>query len=160
MAKTTSVEAESQVSAQRLWNAMVKDSHNLLPSVAPQIFTSAAIVEGDGGVGSVKEFRFAEGQTQGYSFVKEKVEVFDEKNFVYKYSVVDGGLLGKKWSSASFEMKFTPKGDGCTVTWTLFYEPIPGVDMDEEKVKESKEKILGLFSKIHEYLLSNPALYN
>jgi hypothetical protein len=51
------------VEAKRLWNAMGKDSHNLLPKVFPELFASATLLQGDGGVGTIKQLNFTSGIT-------------------------------------------------------------------------------------------------
>lgn len=55
---TTTTERVSQVEAKKFWNATVKESHNFLPEVLPHIFSSVTILEGDGGVGTIKQFNF------------------------------------------------------------------------------------------------------
>ena len=55
---STTTERVSQVEAKRVWNATVKDSHNFFPKVVPEIFSSVSCLEGDGGVGTIKQFNF------------------------------------------------------------------------------------------------------
>jgi hypothetical protein len=52
------LEIPSPVAAPRLFRAAVMDWHNLAPKVASHVVTSAHPVEGDGGVGSVRQFNF------------------------------------------------------------------------------------------------------
>jgi hypothetical protein len=63
MASTNSwtLEIESPVAAPRLFKAGVMDWHTLAPKVAPHIVASAHPVEGDGGIGSVRQFNFTSG---------------------------------------------------------------------------------------------------
>ena len=58
---TAITEEVSQVEARRLWNAIAKDSHNLLPKVFPEIFASVTFLQGDGGVGTIKQINFTTG---------------------------------------------------------------------------------------------------
>ena len=60
---TAITEEVSQVEARRLWNAMTKDGHNLLPKVLPEIFASVTLLQGDGGVGTIKQLNFTPGIT-------------------------------------------------------------------------------------------------
>lgn len=60
---TAITEEVCQVEARRLWNAMAKDSHNLLPKVLPEIFASVTYLQGDGGVGTIKQLNFTPGIT-------------------------------------------------------------------------------------------------
>ncbi|VAI71748.1 unnamed protein product [Triticum turgidum subsp. durum] len=54
-------EIESPVAASRLFRAGVMDWHTLAPKLAPQIVASAHPVEGEGGIGSVRQFNFTSG---------------------------------------------------------------------------------------------------
>ncbi|TQD71202.1 hypothetical protein C1H46_043269 [Malus baccata] len=45
----------------RLYNAFVLDADNLIPKIAPQAIKTAEILEGDGGVGTIKKIGFGEG---------------------------------------------------------------------------------------------------
>ena len=55
-------EMVSSVPPARLWKAAILDAHNLLPKLLPEIIASVEIISGDGGVGSVKQFNFTQGQ--------------------------------------------------------------------------------------------------
>ena len=54
-------EIESPVAAPRLFRAGVMDWHTLAPKLVPQIVASAHPVEGEGGIGSVRQFNFTSG---------------------------------------------------------------------------------------------------
>ena len=60
---TWSVEVESCVSASRMFKAAILDWHNLGPKVAPEVIVSGTGVEGEGGVGSVRELKFTSGSS-------------------------------------------------------------------------------------------------
>nr|AAF12811.1 putative intracellular pathogenesis-related protein [Picea glauca] len=148
-----------QVEARKLWNPMAKDSHNLLPKVLPEIFASVTLLQGDGGVGTIKQLNFTPAN-KDFSFVKERVDEIDEEKMVYKYTTIEGGSLGKKLSAASFEVKISPRKEGgCVATWVCNYETLPGGQLDEGRVKEIKENSVAMLKKIEQYLLSNPTLY-
>lgn len=57
VAGTVSNEIASPVSPARLWKAIVKDSHNLMPD----IISSIASLEGDGGPGTIRQSNFTDG---------------------------------------------------------------------------------------------------
>ena len=54
-------EIESSVAAPRLFRAGVMDWHTLAPKLAPHIVASANPVNGEGGIGSVRQFNFTSG---------------------------------------------------------------------------------------------------
>ncbi|KAH9324873.1 hypothetical protein KI387_005051, partial [Taxus chinensis] len=120
-----SFEVETPLEAQRVWNAFVKDGHNLLPKQVPEVPSSITFIQGDGGVGSIKHHIYS---NQEFSFVKELVEEVDEEKFVYRYSHVEGGMFEKTLASAKFEVKYTPKAEGgCVCSYVFHYETLPGV---------------------------------
>uniref|UniRef100_A0A164SJC3 Bet v I/Major latex protein domain-containing protein n=1 Tax=Daucus carota subsp. sativus TaxID=79200 RepID=A0A164SJC3_DAUCS len=55
------VEATSSVSAEKLFKALCLDIDTLLPQVVPGAIKSAEILEGDGGVGTVKLIHLGDG---------------------------------------------------------------------------------------------------
>jgi Pathogenesis-related protein Bet v 1 family len=61
MSSSWTTEIEAAVPAPRLFKAAILDWHNLAPKIAPEKIVSAAPVEGDGNVGSIRQFNFAPG---------------------------------------------------------------------------------------------------
>ncbi|XP_057863809.1 pathogenesis-related protein 1 [Cryptomeria japonica] len=158
VAGSFSFEIESPVEAKRLWKATV-DSHNTLPKQAPGIISGITLAQGDGGVGTIRHVKFTPAN-KDFSYVKEKVDLIDEANLVYGYSLVEGGMLGKKVASVSDKIKFTPKsGGGCITKFNCNYDSLPGVPHDEAKIEEIKANSKGLFKQVEQYLIANPTLY-
>ncbi|GLJ53563.1 hypothetical protein SUGI_1142590 [Cryptomeria japonica] len=152
VAGSFSVEIDSSVEAKRLWNGMVKDGHNLIPKLAPQLFEGVTFVKGNGGVGTILNTDF--------SYVKERIDEIDEENLVYSFSQVEGGVVGTKLASVTYQVKFSPKADGGTlVIYICNYDSLPGVAHDEAKIEEIKEKSTELFKLIEAYLIANPTSY-
>ena len=60
-ANSWTLEIASPVAAPRLFRAAVMDWHTLAPKVASLVVASAHPVEGEGGVGSVRQFNFTSG---------------------------------------------------------------------------------------------------
>ena len=63
-------EATSVIPPARLFKSFVLDADNLIPKVAPQHFTGAENIEGNGGPGTIKKITFAEGK---YIFSLSKI---------------------------------------------------------------------------------------
>ena len=61
VAGSYSIERESPVEVKRLWNATL-DTHNLLPKIAPEIISSITLLQGDGGVGTIRQVNFTAGK--------------------------------------------------------------------------------------------------
>ncbi|XP_057863810.1 major strawberry allergen Fra a 1-3 [Cryptomeria japonica] len=158
VAGSFSIEIESPVEAKRLWKATL-DSHNLLPKQAPGLISGITLVQGDGGVGTIRQVNFT-AANKDFSYVKEKVDLIDETNMVYCFSHVEGGVLGKKVASVSYKIKFNPKaGGGSTSTYSCNYDSLPGVPHDEAKIEEIKANSTGLFKQVEQYLIAHPTLY-
>lgn len=54
-------EYKSPIAVERLWKALICDAHNFMPKALPQVISSIDLLEGDGGVGTIKKFNFTEG---------------------------------------------------------------------------------------------------
>ncbi|KAG1371295.1 Pathogenesis-related protein 1 [Cocos nucifera] len=143
-------EIESPVPAARLFKAAVLDWHNLAPMLIPEIVVSAAGIEGDGGVGSVRQFQFSSGiKAQNVDF--DKLEC--------KQSPVEGGDIGTKIESASSHFKLeTSSNGGCVCKVVATYKLLPGVEVKDE-ITKAKETLTGIFRAAEAYLLANPASY-
>ena len=57
---TFTQEITTPIAPARMFKALIVDSHNLVPKLMPSI-KSIEFVEGDGGVGSIKQTNFPEG---------------------------------------------------------------------------------------------------
>ena len=64
VAGSFTIEMDSPVEAKRLWNS-TKDMHNYLPKQAPGLISSITLLQGDGGVGTIKQVSFTEGNALG-----------------------------------------------------------------------------------------------
>eukprot|EP01018_Ginkgo_biloba_P001507 Gb_17815 [translate_table: standard] len=151
----------SKVEAKRVWNGMVKDSHNLLPKLLPDLISSISTVQGAvGSVGSVRQINFTPGN-KDFSYAKERLDEVDDSNFVTKYTAIEGGLIGKALSAATFELKLSPTNEGgCVSTWTCHYDTLDDAPPDELKIQELKATSMAIFNKVEQFLLANPNLYS
>ncbi|KAG0551469.1 hypothetical protein BDA96_01G426500 [Sorghum bicolor] len=152
------LEIPSPVAAPRLFRAAVMDWHNLAPKVASHVVTSAHPVEGDGGVGSVRQFNFT--SFMPFSFMKEKLESLDVDKCECKSTLVEGGGIGVAVETAASHIKVEPAaGGGSVVKVESTYKLLPGVDVKGEEVK-AKEAVTAIFKGAEAYLVANPDAYN
>ncbi|KAJ4753635.1 Major allergen Mal d 1 [Rhynchospora pubera] len=162
MSSSWSCEIESAVPAPRLFRASMMDWHNLAPKLASDKIVSAA-VEGDGSVGSVRQFNFAPGMP--FIHVKERFDFIDIasvwmlthfpillptssllpffpngaiEKFEVKRSLIEGGGIGTHVESASAHTIFVPKDGGCVVKVVGTYKPLPGANTEEEADREGQ----------------------
>ncbi|BBG93132.1 hypothetical protein Prudu_001052 [Prunus dulcis] len=120
----------------RMETESLKQSH-------PQAVKSAEIVEGDGGVGTIKKTNFGNVCLLSTYIVclSDKIEKisYEIKFVASAFCSADGGSVIKNTSS------YHTKGD---------------VEIKEEHVKAGKEKAHALFKIIETYLVANPDAYN
>ncbi|KAK9280925.1 hypothetical protein L1049_003816 [Liquidambar formosana] len=127
---TFTQEFTTPVAPCRMFKALILDSHNLIPKLMPQSIKSIEFIEGDGGVGSIKQTHFPEGD-----------------------------VLGDKLESIAYEIKFEASGGGCVCKMTSHYHTKAGIELKEEEIKDGKDKAMGLYKVVEEYLLANPDVY-
>ncbi|XP_059455787.1 major pollen allergen Aln g 1-like [Corylus avellana] len=154
-------EAESPcvIPAARLFKAFILDGDNLIPKVAPQAISSVENVEGNGGPGTIKKITFAEGSP--FKYVKERVEEVDHANFKYRYTVIEGGVVGDKLEKICNELRIVAApGGGSILKISNKYHTKGGHEMNAEDIKVGKEKAEALLKAVESYLLAHSAEYN
>ncbi|KAL5996263.1 hypothetical protein ACLOJK_026337 [Asimina triloba] len=143
----------------RLWKASVLDASSLIPTVMPEVIASSKILEGDGGVGSIRLMNFTPDMKE-FTSVKDRIDVIDGENYVFKYTIIEGGLIGVKLKSYSFETRFTPTGNGGTKSKVIVdYETLDGQSLTEVEIKMIKGATTSIAKAIEEYLQANPGAY-
>ncbi|KAF7849544.1 hypothetical protein BT93_L0647 [Corymbia citriodora subsp. variegata] len=155
---TYTQEFTTPVAPSRMFMALIIDSHNLIPKIAPQGIKSIEFVEGDGGVGSIKVTNFAEG---GHlKFLKHKIDALDTENMMCKYTLIEGDVIFDKIESVVYEVQFSTSGNGgCVCKMTSEYHTKGDMELKEEDIKQGKEKAMGLYKVVEEYLMANPNVY-
>ncbi|KAL2469581.1 Bet v 1 domain-containing protein [Abeliophyllum distichum] len=125
----------------------------------PQAIKSVEILEGDGGVGSVKLITFGEGSQ--FKSVKHRVDNIDKEILTYSYSIVKGDALMGVLESITYHIKIVPNADGKSICKNRsIYNTKGDTQITEEKIKKGKEKAMGMFKAIEAYLQANPDAYN
>ncbi|XP_077218806.1 major pollen allergen Bet v 1-D/H-like [Tasmannia lanceolata] len=143
--------------ALKLWKAMC-DMHNLMPKVMPEFIASVVVLEGSGGVGTVKKTKFTEA-VKDFKYTKERVDVIDHDKFVYKYTIIEGGLCGQIVKWYSFDMKLESVGDGCVAKMKVEYDSLGDSLLTDDQIAQIKAGNQGMAKAVQAYLQANPALY-
>ncbi|PKI40690.1 hypothetical protein CRG98_038945 [Punica granatum] len=133
-------EFTTSVAPSRMFKALILDSHNLIPKLVPQGIKSIEFVEGDGGVGSIKQTNFPEGGH--FKHLKHRIDALDKANLVCKYTLIEGDVIFDRLEKVVYE--YHTKGD---------------VELKEEEIKQGKDKAMGLYKVVEEYLVANPDMY-
>ncbi|OMO81994.1 hypothetical protein COLO4_23298 [Corchorus olitorius] len=155
---TYTQEITSAVAPSRLFKALIIDHDNLIPKLMPQSIKSVELVQGDGGVGSIKQINFPEGAH--YKYLKERVDHLDIDKCEFKYTTIEGDVLGDILESISYEVKFEATGEeGSVCKMTSHYHAKGDKVIKEEEIKAGKDEALGLFKVVEDYLLANPTVY-
>ncbi|PKI46037.1 hypothetical protein CRG98_033566 [Punica granatum] len=151
-------EFTTSIAPSRMFKGLILESHNLIPKIAPQGIESIVFVEGDGGVGSIKQTNFANG---GHlKWLKHKTDAIDAEKLVCKYSLIESDIAFEKIESVVYEVKFETSSDGgCVCKMTSEYHVKAGVELKEEDIKQGKDRAMGLYKVVEEYLLANPEAY-
>ncbi|KAJ7980320.1 major allergen Pru ar 1-like [Quillaja saponaria] len=153
------VEFTTLVDTAEFFRAFVLDSHNLIPKLMPESVKSVHFVEGDGGVGSIKQTNYVCGDQVKY--LKHRIDAIDEEALACKYSLIEGELLVDKLEFIAYDVKFEASDNGgCGCKITIDYHIKDGVQFNIEKIKNSsKDKAIELFKVIEKYLSENPLGY-
>ncbi|XP_038718961.1 major pollen allergen Bet v 1-A-like [Tripterygium wilfordii] len=155
-------EHASSVSVERLWKAAIVDSHNLVPKLLPTIISSIDILEGGGGVGTIKLLNFA-ADVKGAKFIKDRVDVMDHEKHIFKHSIIEGGLIGDKMKSYAAEVSFkssTSDEGGSLANLKIEYELLEdGGVPSEEEISNIKQVHMAMVKAVDGYLLANPNAY-
>ncbi|XP_020589385.1 major pollen allergen Bet v 1-M/N-like [Phalaenopsis equestris] len=159
VAGSISRENVSRVSLDRIWKGGVLDSHNLLPKILPDFISSVELSEGDGGPGTLKKIIFTDAVKE-FRSIKEKNEVLDSENHIVKHSVIEGGLIGLRLKSYSFELKFEVINNSETLgKLKIEYETIDDTPLNDEEQEEISKSFFLIVKAIDEYLTNNPTAY-
>ncbi|KAL3727755.1 major strawberry allergen Fra a 1-3-like [Eucalyptus grandis] len=153
---TYSQEFASVVAPSRMFKALVLDSHNIIPKIVPGGIKSVEFIEGDGGVGSIKQTNFSE--SAHIKYTKHKIDALDVENFYCKYTLIESDIKFDKIKFIVYEVKFASANDGCVCKMTSEYDVEEGAELKEDDIKQGKDRAMGLFKTVEEYLLANPTV--
>ena len=150
----------STIPPARLWKASIRHAHNVIPKAMPELIASCEILEGDGGAGSIRQLTFTEA-FKDFSYVKDRVDVIDDEKHVFKYTVIEGGLIGlKRLKSYSFEIHVEPTSDGGSLSkMTVEYESFDDSLLSDEEIEKIKGGVIGMVKSVEGYLKENPEAY-
>ncbi|XP_027151565.1 major allergen Pru ar 1-like [Coffea eugenioides] len=162
---TCDYEVPCSIPPARLFKAFILDDH-FITKVLPQAIKKVEIVEGDGGVGSIKLITFGEGSQ--YKGAKQRVDGIDKDNFTYSYTILESDAFSDKIEKVANVIKIEASADGgsiCKTTST--YYPKGNIEYTEEQIegakqqiKAAKERSSAMFKAVEAYLIANPDVCN
>ncbi|XP_059453138.1 pathogenesis-related protein STH-2-like [Corylus avellana] len=123
----------TQVTPDRMFKALILDSHNICPKLMFSSIKSIEFVEGSGEVGSIKQNNFTEGE---------------------------GDALMEKLEYNRYELKFEGYGKGvCVCKMSSEYKAKEGIEIKEEDIELGNDRAIGMYEVVEAYLLANPHAY-
>ncbi|XP_027184711.1 major allergen Pru ar 1-like [Coffea eugenioides] len=159
---TCDFEVPCSIPPARLFKAFFLDDH-LITKMLPQAIKSVEIVEGDGGVGSIKLITFGEGSH--YKGLKQRVDGIDKDNFTFSHTILESDAFSDKIEKVANVIKIEASADGgsiCKTTRTCHLkrntnEHIEGAN---QEIRAAKETSSAMFKAVEAYLIANPDVYN
>ncbi|CAH2057540.1 unnamed protein product [Thlaspi arvense] len=159
---TYETEITSSIPPAKLFKSFVLDANNLIPKVFLQAIKSVEILEGDGGLVTIKLATFSEAKKaqSHYRHAKQRIDGIDKENFTYCYSIIEGDgidkenftycysiiegdALGETVESISYETKILPSPEGGSICKNTSKHHTKGdAHLTEEEIKCGKEKSL------------------
>ena len=92
--------------------------------------------------------------------LKHKIDTLDCDNLVCKYTLIEGDVIFDKIEFVVYEVKFEASSNGgCVCKMSSEYHAKAGVELKQEDIKQGKEKAMGLYKVVEEYLSANPDAY-
>lgn len=148
----------TRVTPERMFKALILDSHNICPKLMFASIKSIEFIEGDGGVGSVKQTNFTEASP--YRYVKHRIDALDEEAMKCKYTLIEGDALMGKLEYVTYEVEFEGYGrGGCICKLTSEYKAKEGEEIKEEDIEHGKDRAIGLYEVLEAYLMAHPRAY-
>lgn len=87
--------------------------------------------------------------------------MMDHENHIFKYSIMEGSILGLKVKSYLANISFTSTNEGgCLAKLKIKYEPMGNSLLSEEDINNIKKGILTMVKAVDGYLLANPSAYS
>ncbi|KAE8690804.1 MLP423-like protein [Hibiscus syriacus] len=141
------VEVELKSPAEKVWDTLM-NSTTIFPQALPHDYKSIQVLEGDGkSPGTIRLFTYKEGCSL-VKVSKEKIELVDEAEKIYVYSIFEGDLM-KYYKSVVAKIVVVPKGQSSLIKWSCEFEKVSEDIPDPNTLKEFAVKN---FLEIDEYL--------
>ncbi|KAL0286599.1 UNVERIFIED_CONTAM: Major allergen Pru ar 1 [Sesamum calycinum] len=151
---TYDVEIPSSIPAAKMFKAVVLDADTLIPKIMPQAIKNVEILEGDGGVGTIKIIHF--GEASQYKSAKHRVDAIDTENLTHSYTIVEGDALAGVLESITYHVKIVPtEMEDASARTGAFTTPRAMLRSVKRKSRGKEEKALQMFKAIEAYLHAN-----
>lgn len=151
----------TQVTPQRMFNALILDSHNLCPKLMFSSIKSIEFLSGSGEVGTIKQINFTEASPMKY--VKHRIDALDKEALSCSYTFIESDAsdhLMDKLEYITYDVKFEGYGrGGCICHLTSTYKAKDDIQIKEEDIELGKDRAIGMYEVLEAYLMAHPRAY-
>ncbi|KAF5781966.1 putative Bet v I/Major latex protein [Helianthus annuus] len=148
------VEITSSLSPSKLFNVF-SDFDTIAPKVIPQVYKSIALIQGDGGVGSIKSVTFHDGATW-----KLKIDSIDTSEYLFSYTLFESDDLSGIMDTATHHIKFIPSTNGGSVyKHTTLVKCKGDAKLTDDFINLCKEALKNSFNALESYAIDHPNAY-
>ncbi|CAA0818236.1 Unknown protein [Striga hermonthica] len=155
MGTKKSQELETMVSPSRLFKALITESQEVLPKFK-NLIKSVEIVQGhEIAAGCVVKTTFPDGAP--FKFMTHRIDAIDKANYMCKYTLIDGDVLGEKVKKVCYEIKLeASENGGCKIKLDIEYHSKGDAEITNEEIEVGTKQALGLYTAYEEYLIAHP----
>ncbi|KAJ9546460.1 hypothetical protein OSB04_019003 [Centaurea solstitialis] len=151
------VEVTSSLPTPKLFKVF-SNFDTIAPKVEPETYKAVTLVQGDGGVGSIKNILFGDGVP--YTSSKHTVDAIDASNFSLSYTVFEGDALLGIIDSATHHIKFIPSSDGGSLyKHSVVFKCKGDAKLPEDTLNLVKESLKKTFKAIESHAIAHPEAY-
>ncbi|KAK6125453.1 hypothetical protein DH2020_040810 [Rehmannia glutinosa] len=146
-------EVPSSIPPARLFKSFILDADNLIPKVLPGPLRVSK---------SLRETAELAPSRSQYKSAKHRIDGIDEENHIFKYSVIEGDVLGDALDSISYVVKVEagPHGGSVCKTTSIYHTKKDDHHITEDLIKAGKEKAKAIFKAVEDHLHAHPHDYN
>ncbi|CAI9776783.1 unnamed protein product [Fraxinus pennsylvanica] len=149
---------KTKVTPDRMFKALILDSHNLCPQLMFSSIKSIEYLQGNGDAGSIKQLNFTEASP--FRYVKHIIDDLDKEKWSCKFTMIEGDALMDKLEKITYDVKFEPYGyGGCVCRISSEYHTKENVEIKEEDIEFGKDRAIGMYEVVEAYLLAHPRAY-
>ncbi|KAL7595652.1 root allergen protein [Lactuca sativa] len=154
---TVELEVASSYPASKLFKVF-SEFDTLAPKLEPETYKAVDIIQGDGGVGTIKTITY--GDAVPFTSSKHKVDSVDVSNYSSAYTIFEGDVLMGIVESANHHVKFVPSSDGGSVyKHTVVFTCKGDNTVPEETINLMKEGFKKSFKGFEAYAIAHPEAY-
>ncbi|KAI3506075.1 hypothetical protein L1887_28431 [Cichorium endivia] len=154
---TAEFEVTSSLPAPTLFKAF-NDFDTIAPKAEPETYKAVKIIQGDGGVGTIKSITY--GDALPFTSSKHKVDFVDTTNFSFGYTIFEGDVLMGIIESGTHNLKFLPSADGGSVyKHSMVFKCKGDAKLSEDNVSQMKEGLKKTFKAIEAYAIAHSEAY-